>query len=695
MSAPSNSQMQGFQAPWTVSFPLRSFLLSSTDKGGFQITSGDKCIWEHSVASPAIAVGGGNAKMDMYRGNFDLVDKLYERAPLRHVTVSRDGHSLTFQSQPNDPRLITLRLEEPEEGRLDLVFDSVDPSFNRLWLRLPATEDEAVWGCGEQMSYFNLRGRNFPLWTSEPGVGRDKSTNLTFQADVTGKAGGDYFCTNYPQPTFLSSRGYAVHMATTAYADFDFSDPDFHELQVWAKPDSVSIYVADDPKILVGRLSERFGRQRPLPDWVDTGLIAGLKRGDESFTLLQRIEDAGVPISGIWCEDWIGLRETSFGSRLFWNWAWNKDRYSDLPDRIADLKARGVRFLGYVSPYLCTDGDLYPEGLAANAFVKTHDGQIYHVDFGEFDCAIIDLTNPDAANWFRTRVIEQNMIDLGLSGWMADFGEYLPIDVRLHDGSDPTLMHNAWPPLWGALNKQAMANKNMDGEGLYFMRAGYTGTQAACPLLWAGDQSVDFSRHDGLVTAMLGALSSGLMGNAYHHSDIGGYTSLFGNQRTKELTERWAELAAFTSVMRSHEGNRPDDNFQVYQDAGTLAHLARMTKMFVALAPYRRALMADAEATGLPLQRPLMLHFSDDRATWDLIDHFLLGADLLVAPVWKEGATTRSVYLPKGADWISLWTSETHSGGVTLNMPAPIGEPPLFYRKGSQWTETFEALKDI
>lgn len=284
------------------------------------------------------------------------------------------------------------------------------------------------------------------------------------------------------------------------------------------------------------------------------------------------------------------------------------------------------------------------------------------------------------------------MIQLGMSGWMADFGEYLPIDVKLSDGSDPKLMHNAWPPLWGALNQQAMTHPDMAGDGLYFMRAGYTGTQATCPLLWAGDQCVDFSRHDGLVTAIVGALSSGLMGNAYHHSDIGGYTSLFGNQRTKELTERWAELAAFTSLMRSHEGNRPDDNFQIYQDKETLAHLARMTKIFVALAPYRRDLMSEAETNGLPLQRALMLHFFNDRRTWDLFDQFLLGPDLMVAPVWQEGATSRAVYLPRGADWVHVWTGKIIVGGADLTMTAQIGQPPLFYRQGSDWTDIFARL---
>lgn len=89
------------------------------------------------------------------------------------------------------------------------------------------------------MSYFNMRGRRFPLWTSEPGVGRDKTTEITFKSDVNGKAGGDYYNTNYPQPTYLSSRRYALHVETSAYSVFDFRNGDFHEIEIWAIPEKI------------------------------------------------------------------------------------------------------------------------------------------------------------------------------------------------------------------------------------------------------------------------------------------------------------------------------------------------------------------------------------------------------------------------------------------------------------------------
>ncbi|MGC5271488.1 TIM-barrel domain-containing protein, partial [Salmonella enterica] len=84
----------------------------------------------------------------------------------------------------------------------------------------------------------------------------------------------------------------------------------------------------------------------------------------------------------------------------------------------------------------------------AQGFLATHaDGSDYLVDFGEFDCGVVDFTQPEAARWFEQRVIRDEMLDQGLDGWMADFGEYLPTDVTLANGQSAMLMHNAWPTL--------------------------------------------------------------------------------------------------------------------------------------------------------------------------------------------------------------------------------------------------------
>lgn len=644
----------------------------------------------HRADQPAFAAYRGDPAIKMYRGNYQIEDHLSPLALLGDPEISE--RKILFRG---DDGMVTFsaELEEAPHGfRLTL---SAPAPCDRIFLHLTAQPNEHIWGGGEQMSYLRLNGRRFPIWTSEPGVGRDKTRELTQIMDKEGMAGGDFWTTNYPQPTFLSSHHYAGHYTGSAYSVMDFSKAGRHSFEIWSNRAAFDFIFADDLLQLVGRLSDYFGRPAQLPDWVFDGAIIGLKDGMRSFERLEHIISAGTAVTGLWCEDWIGIRQTSFGRRLFWDWCWSDVRYPELPSRIRDLRRRGIRFLGYVNPYLAIDGGQYQEAARLGYLALRLDSdEPYIVDFGEFDCGIVDFTNPEAALWFADRVIGQEMLDFGLSGWMADFGEYLPTDVRLFDGTDGMLAHNMWPVLWAKVNADAIARRNKQNEALFFMRAGYSGVQAHCPLLWAGDQCVDFSRHDGIGTVITAALSAGLVGNAVSHSDTGGYTSLHGVVRTAELFMRWTDMAAFTPVMRTHEGNRPDDNLQVDSSAEILTHFAVMSQIHAALAPYLRALAGEAQESGLPMQRPMFLHYPGETMFAACQDQYMLGPDMIVAPVIEEGVTSRDVMIPLDNDWIYLWSGQQIAPGMH-NIAAPVGAPPVYYRADSAFAPLFRSLRGI
>lgn len=658
----------------------------SAVEGGFDLHFAGRLVLRHRAETPVLDSARGNPTVTMYRGNFKIED-----AP--------EGQITPLDSAVEDGS-VTLSHEGTAVARLELsdhrlTITLLTQGHDRIRLRWHGEPGEAVWGGGEQMSYFALNGRTFPMWTSEPGVGRDKTTELTRQMDESGMAGGDYYHTNYPQPTILTSRWLAMHLDAACYSVVDCTDPAAHAFEVWNGTAAFELYAADGPLDLVGQLSTRFGRQPPLPDWVIGGAIVGLKDGTRSFERLEGFIQAGTAVSGLWCEDWAGIRETSFGRRLFWDWRRDNQRYADLPQRIAALQDRGIRYLAYANPYLCNDGILYEEALEGGHFcLKPDADEVYLVDFGEFDCGVLDFTRKETRDWFAEKVLGREMLDIGISGWMADFGEYLPTDVRLADGSDPMEAHNRWPVLWAEVNAQAVESRGKTGDAVFFMRAGFSGVQGYCPLLWAGDQSVDFTRHDGIGTVITAALSAGLVGNAYSHSDCGGYTSLLGNVRTVELMERWCELSAFAPVMRSHEGNRPDDNLQYDSTPELLACFARWSRVHAHLAPYVRHLCDEAAEFGLPAQRPLFLHHAEDESLYAVQDQYLYGADLVVAPVIEDGARERTVILPGEGEWIHAFTGEAYQSG-THTISALIGCPPVFYSVQSTYADLFGGLRKL
>lgn len=659
---------------------------------GSKLTYNDRIIFDWSN-SPLAFVGKGEEDVEMYRGNFKIEDYVVSRIPLDCVSVQEESNEIKLElssSAAKDLLVITAGLDE--NGRLVLKFDTTDALINRFWLRLDADPEEKVYGCGEQLSHFNLRGKHFPLWSSEPGVGRNKNSLTTYWADVKDKAGGDYYTTNYPEQTFISTKKYYCVSSSYAYADFDFRNDDYHELQFWEVPESLTFETAETYVALVEKLTGLLGRQPELPDWVDEGLILGIQGGtDYVYDVAQKLKNKGMKLAGFWCQDWEGIRMTSFGKRLFWDWEWNSELYPELDTKIHDWKKEGLRFLSYINPYVAVDAKMYPEAAEKGYFAKNPDGSVYEVDFGEFYCGVVDFTNPEAYEWFKN-IIKTNLIDFGCDGWMADFGEYLPTDVVLYDGSDPMLKHNEWPKLWAKCNYDAVKEAGKLGEIVYFMRAGAKGSQKYCTLVWAGDQSVNWSLDDGLASTVPAALSVGMTGCGLSHSDIGGYTSLHGNIRTKELFMRWAEMGAFLPFMRTHEGNRPAENFQFFEDDEAIEHFAIYSNIFTDLTEYRRAIVKENAEKGTPVQRPLFMQYENDTASYDIQYEYLFGPDVLVAPVHEEGKSEWEVYLPED-QWVHFWSGKEFSGG-THTIAAPIGKIPAFYRKDSAYAELFKSITE-
>ena len=433
-----------------------------------------------------------------------------------------------------------------------------------------------------------MKGKKVPLWVSEQGVGRNKKELLTFFADKIDNAGGDWYTTYYPQPTYVSSRKYSCIVEGSSYMEFDFSKKD-NEIFSFEIPDKIIFCTGKTLKTVLKNQSALLGNQPALPEWTGKGITLGLQGGTEVvLPKLIAAQNKGLKVNAIWIQDWSGKNITDFGKQVFWNWRYSEEMYPDLPQTIRELKNEGVRVMGYINPFLIPEGDIYQEGAEKGYFVKNANGDIYHVIVTTFPAAIVDLTNMKAYDWYK-KIIKENMIRIGLSGWMADYGEYLPADAVLHSGISAKKYHNIYPVDWTKLNREAIEEEGKLGEIMFFTRAGYLGTTKYSTMVWNGDQMVDWSLDDGLASVIPASISLGYSGFNLCHSDIGGFTTIdkpFGNYvRSKELFMRWSEMAAFSSYMRTHEGNIPEINWQFDSDSETIEHLSKFVNVFVSLQP--------------------------------------------------------------------------------------------------------------
>ena len=637
-----------------------------------------------------IAFGSGENKYSMNHGTFKITETIREKTPCTICSVTADDSTATLWIKlvSGKKGAVTLTAEG-DKVRFD--FDGFD-GCNRMWITLPATADEYIYGSGELFSEFNIRGKNVNVWVAEHINAVQITKKLIKQLfgikNTMKKQPFSKYETYYAQPTFLSSRKYFFHSLTTARSEFDLTADACHTVKV---DEIASFYIGfgDTFEDVMTNLTGIVGRQPELPDWVYDGQIIASQGGTEDYdNAIKTSDENDLHMNGIWIQDWEGRRVTAAGKQLYWNWEWDSELYPGLDERIKVNNEKGIKTLGYINPFLAVEKPLYKEASEKGYCVKDKNGKDYLVTITTFPAAMVDFTNPDAYNWLKN-IIKKNMIEFGLSGWMADFGEYLPTDCVLHSGENPELVHNTWPARWAQLNREVLEETGKLGEIMFYTRAGFSDTPRHSTMMWCGDNHTDFSIDFGLPSVIPAMLSLTCCGFGLSHSDIGGYTSFFNLKRSEELYMRWCEMNAFTPVMRGHEGLNPDLNAQFDSSKDILRHGSKMAKVHIALKDYLKEAVKYNAEKGVGVVRPLFFYYDEPQA-YETAYEYMLGRDILVAPVIRPDQVKKEVYLPDD-EWVHLWSGKEYSGGTYI-VNAQLGEPPVFVRKNADVLNDLNAV---
>ena len=655
-------------------------LISTVSSGQWTLSFGERPVSEHRFDFPFATAVHREKTYAANRGTVKETVVETARVPLTDVSETANGVTLSANGHA-----LSIGISELSNG-VSLTF-----SGEQGWayeFRLPAIRGEAVFGGGEQYRKTNLRGETVVNFVSEHIKAKTVIEKALLPCFLYREKPHSAIGSYAPMPVFMTDRGRMIRFDTASDGKSTFGD-DCYTFEFDACPHTLSLAFGESFDALLLSYAKEVKNRQYLPDWCFDGMILGIQGGtqtilDKTFAML----DAGAKIAGVWSQDWSGENRTVMGKQVWWNWEVDESLYPDLKGAIQKLNARGVRFLAYINPYLVKDSRLYTECKEKGYLITHTDGSIYHIKSTTFDAGMLDLTNPAAVRFTKDVLIKQNMLDLGVSGWMADFGEYLPVDCVLHDG-DPKQLHNLWPILWAKLNREAVEEYGKD-DVMFFMRSGYVGIQTYAPILWNGDQHTDTTKDYGMPCVMPASFSLGFSGVPMIHCDVGGFFSFGKMKRNEELFTRWMEMCAFSLLMRSHESIRPWANAQF--DAETVkAHTVRLTNIHVALKPYLKHCEELAKA-GLPAMRPDFYEAMDYGESHDMYSYFL-GEDLFVCPVIERRAKTRKVFLPVG-EWIDFWTGKEYKGGAEYTVPAPLGTTPVFYRKGSAYSDLFRKAAD-
>ncbi len=656
-------------------------LSSRMQPGSWTLAFNDRQILSHSPEQPFITAIRREKTYETDRGTVRETVTEVERVPLTECTENGDAVVLSANGHS-----VTVSMTERADGAALSFSGEAGWAYE---IRLPAIENEAVFGGGEQYRKTNLRGETVVNFVSEHIKAKTVIEKALLPRCLYREKPHSAIGSYAPMPVFVTDRGRMIRFDTASDGKSHFGD-DAYIFTFDACPRSLTVTFGNSYDELLLSYAKDVENRQYLPDWCFDGMILGIQGGtqtilDKTFAML----DAGAKISGVWSQDWSGENRTVMGKQVWWNWEVDENLYPDLSGAIEKLNARGVRFLAYINPYLVRDGRLYNECKEKGYLITRTDGSVYHIKSTTFDAGMLDLTNPEAVRFTKDVLIKKNMLDLGVSGWMADFGEYLPVDCVLHSG-DPKELHNLWPVLWAKLNREAVEEYGRD-DIMFFMRSGYVGVQTYAPVLWNGDQHTDTTKDYGMPCVMPASFSLGFSGVPMIHCDVGGFFSFGKMKRNEELFTRWMEMCTFSLLMRSHESIRPWANAQFDADK-VKAHTVRLTNIHVALKPYLKHCEALAKA-GLPAMRPDFYDAMEYGASRDMYS-YLLGEDLYVCPVIERHAKTRKVHLPKG-DWIDFWTGKECAGGAEYTVPAPLGTTPVFYKKNSAYSDLFRKAADL
>ena len=583
------------------------------------------------------------------------------------------------------------------------------PETLKIAIDIDSPEQEAIYGGGAQVSHFDLKGQKLPMLVQEQGIGRGKAGLSQILALVARGAQGSSVNSYAPVPGIVTSQGRGFLLHGYDYKELDFSDRTRMRLSTYGTTLDLSLLDGTSFADTVTRLTEHTGRMRPLPDWSHRGLVLGMQGGEVDhdrrtggqFAVLRKVKElqtAGAPVAAVWLQDWVGKRRNWLGSFLWWDWQVDRNSYPDWEQMVQTLdQEHGVKTLSYINPFLAkrnrgdSNPSLFDEAIAENALLELDGSGIpYLLKVIVFQAGLINLFSENARTWLQS-IIDENILQAGVKGYMADFGESYPIYSHASRAAAPIAAHNRYPVLWSQLHQKVSQRTDSD-DLLYFSRSAFTQSPKYNRLFWLGDQTTTWDQKDGLRSALLGLLSSGVSGQTLNHSDIGGYAAIvpLGIKRRKELFLRWVELNSFSAFFRTHEGNSPQGNHQYDSDAESFQHFIKFSRLFAALFDYRKSLMLEASTYGWPLVRPLIFHGefnSDVSQNWE---QFYFGKDLLVAPMLSRSlAIGRSpqvqVILPRG-QWRHLWSGQLYSAATDqqISVAAPVGNPAVFMREDSE-----------
>ena len=436
-----------------------------------------------------------------------------------------------------------------------------------------------------------------------------------------------------------------------------------------------SVIGGEDLKDILNTYTDLTGKPPLVPDWsYGLWLSTSFTTDYDEQTVMQFVDgmaERHIPLS-VFHFDCRWMKE------LEWcNFEWDPDKFPDPEGLLKKLHDRGLKVCVWINSYIGQKSPLFAEAAAKGYLIKRRNGQVWQWDKWQAGMGIVDFTNPEATRWYQDKL--RHLMDQGVDCFKTDFGERIPVDdVVYYDGSEPELMHNYYTQLYNKAVYDVVAEVKGADEAILFARSATVGGQMF-PVHWGGDCS---SNYPSMAESLRAGLSFGMSGFGYWSHDIAG----FEDEPTRDLFKRWTQFGLLSSHSRYH-GSTAYKVPWLYGDEAVEV-TREFTELKGRLTPYLIAQSKITHETGVPMMRAMVLEFPDDPSCEDIDTQYMLGGDLLVAPVFSEDGTAR-FYVPDaggdqtGKPWTNLLTGKEYEPNRWYTETYDYHTLPVLVRPGA------------
>ncbi|MER5634665.1 alpha-xylosidase [Streptomyces nitrosporeus] len=534
-------------------------------------------------------------------------------------------------------------------GPKGTAFATTPDGVHHMIAQLALDVGENVYGLGERFTPYVKNGQSVDIWQADGGTSSEQAyKNIPF---------------------YLSSRGYGVFVNHPGKVSFEVGSEAVGQVQFSVEDQTLEYYIVagPTPKEVLSRYTALTGRPALPPAWsFGLWLTTSFCTSYDEATVTSFVDgmaERGIPLS-VFHFDCFWMREYQWSDFL-----WDPEVFPDPEGMLARLKERGLRISMWINPYIAQKSALFAEAAEHGYLVRRPDGDIWQWDLWQPGMALVDFTNPAAAAWYNGKL--RLLLDQGVDCFKTDFGERIPTDVVWHDGSDPERMHNYYAQIYNRTVFDLLERERGTGEAVLFARSATAGGQQY-PVHWGGDCFASFT---AMAESLRGGLSLSLSGFGFWSHDIGG----FEGTPDPAVFKRWLAFGLLSSHSRLHGNVSYRVPWEFGEEAVDVAR--KFTLLKHRLMPYLYAVAAEAHRTGVPVMRPMLAEFPGDPATRTLDRQYMLGPDLLVAPVFTEDGEVE-YYVPEGT-WTSLLTGETVTGPAWRQETHGFDSLPLLVRDGA------------